>query len=430
MRMYLIPAILVGLSLSARGQQAPAPAPTAAATTAAAPVSGTVAGRLLVKISSNGEMPRFASADYLAERMHALGGKLAPQVLGLPLEAMPTPARAVPGEFGGGGGAFGPGGPGGWPGGVPWAGSSPEPVRSATQPAFLQCVEFEPSTLLLACNINYPQTGVRPAVREFLGELKAAIPDLVKEAYQHQLKDAVARSLEFQQRLRVCEETVGRLRDQLKQKTGWAEVSSERIKTDRAKLDDEKLSLELKRVSKEARRQALQVAVERLSDQAGEQFKKDEIARELLELVKLRDAALTRVKEMNGKGQASVAEVNDAMAALSEAKVRLLERQRDLSAAAGGDALVAWNRELLTLGVDVQELKTLDDFLAKRLQALRDAAELMDRLRRAEAEADKVRPEATKAAVLAELSQRTLDSGRFPSVSVVEEKYVSIPTGH
>ncbi len=80
-------------------------------------------------------------------------------------------------------------------------------------------------------------------------------------------------------------------------------------------------------------------------------------------------------------------DLSNAAAALAEAKAKVAERRQLVATQAGGDALPAWNRELLNLSITEAEvqaklrfLQDRRDRLAKCLPALDEVTRLEDAL--------------------------------------------------
>jgi predicted nucleic acid-binding Zn-ribbon protein len=68
------------------------------------------------------------------------------------------------------------------------------------------------------------------------------------------------------------------------------------------------------------------------------------------------------------------------VAQAAEARARLLERRNETAHAAGGDALNAWNREIMSLGVDTAELQAKLDRLNQRLAGYQKVVDDLDEL--------------------------------------------------
>ena len=149
---------------------------------------------------------------------------------------------------------------------------------------------------------------------------------------------------------------IGHTEQDIRQVTGRADASVEAIRGSAPKLDDERLALKLQLVGKQARQQALAVAIERLSKAAAERAKDDPVAAELEKVVVARERALARTLTIRKAGQpVSEAEVSAVEVELAESRARMLERRDAVSQANGGDLLTALNRELATVSIDLAE---------------------------------------------------------------------------
>ncbi|HLX61000.1 MAG TPA: hypothetical protein VKX17_06930 [Planctomycetota bacterium] len=158
----------------------------------------------------------------------------------------------------------------------------------------------------------------------------------------------------------------------LQDQTGRTDVSAEGLQKTAARLDDELEALELESAGAAARREALAQGIEEMTKRAQELGAKDEAIKELMTIVDARARALERLNELAKAAAVSATELGQAKADLSEARIRLLDRQRDLSGV-GGDSLTAWNRELLNLSVAAHEREARKAMIQKRLASIRDA---------------------------------------------------------
>src|SRR5204862_366304 len=91
---------------------------------------------------------------------------------------------------------------------------------------------------------------------------------------------------------------------------------------------------------------------------------------ELNAVVRYRTKAVERIKALVENRVVSNEEVDKANADLAEARIRLLDRQRNVSAG-GGEALAAWNKELVNLTVAAFERHARQQALKERLERIR-----------------------------------------------------------
>jgi hypothetical protein len=168
------------------------------------------------------------------------------------------------------------------------------------------------------------------------------------------------------------------VREKLRDLSGRSDVTPKTLTNALSSMDDELQRLQLERLSKDARRRALEEEIAKLSERVQKRIESDPIATEFQKVVDAREESVKTIKQLHEQGQASRADVMQAVAQAAEAKAKLLQQQRDAAAAAGGTALEAFNRELMTLSIDARELDTKTKYLEERLPRLRQAVELLD----------------------------------------------------
>jgi hypothetical protein len=93
------------------------------------------------------------------------------------------------------------------------------------------------------------------------------------------------------------------------------------------------------------------------------------------------------VRQMIEKGLATPQESFAANGSAAEARAKLLERRRQAATEAGGDVIQSFNKELLTLSIDLRELKARQDYLQQRIAHLREASAKLEKMHEAEGEA-------------------------------------------
>jgi hypothetical protein len=163
------------------------------------------------------------------------------------------------------------------------------------------------------------------------------------------------------------------LAKELREATGAVDVSTASVRDRLASLQTQKESATIELAAKQARSDALANQISNFSSQIQDKIKSDPIAAELSKIVGVRQKEFDRAQSTNKAGGATAGDVDQAMASLAEAKAKLLEREEAAANAAGGDIIAGWNRELMTLSVDLAELrarsKALDDRLATYAKA-------------------------------------------------------------
>jgi len=186
----------------------------------------------------------------------------------------------------------------------------------------------------------------------------------------------------------------------LRDNSGRLDVTPQHISEAAARLDQERLKLEIEQAAKNARREALAVAVADASKRMEDKVRNDRVAAELAKVVEARERALERARKATAAGAASNDELDRATEALADARAKLIERQQEASEQAGGDVLNGWNHELLSLSVDERELVARLDQVQARLKSMRALVDSMEDLRHMQEELEQSR------SALAEAQQR------------------------
>jgi DNA repair exonuclease SbcCD ATPase subunit len=145
------------------------------------------------------------------------------------------------------------------------------------------------------------------------------------------------------------------VRAKLRAVTGRLEVSPEAMHAAMAKLDDERQSLTLDREDLKARLEAIAEAADKASMQAREAMKNDPVAVQLEKLVEARKAAFDQISQQHKVGVVTGVDMQTAAAALAEAQVRLAERREAVGGGATGQLMAGWNKELLTLSIELRQ---------------------------------------------------------------------------
>jgi hypothetical protein len=237
--------------------------------------------------------------------------------------------------------------------------------------------------------------AAKPVAKEFLDQLVTRFRESMAQA----ARDSKTRDLEqikpdleaAEKRLAQAADKARRLREELRQVADRADVSAAGIQSAVASLEEERQRLELDVLGKNARREALEEQIAVQSERAAKKVEEDPVMAELRKVVELREDQLKRLEEQHTAGMAPRADLDEAMARLAELRAKLLERRQQATIEAGGEVLATFNRELLTLSVDLREMNARLEFVNKRLDRLRQATELLDPLEGVEREESNAR---------------------------------------
>jgi hypothetical protein len=244
------------------------------------------------------------------------------------------------------------------------------------------------SSIDLLLTLNLPEDA-RPAAKELAAKALEDVQEQATARFQQQwAEETLPRreaADEAKERVRSAEDEAAKLRREMRDLAGRADISDKTITDALTRLEEEKQKIELDQMAKTARRGALEEQIARESAKIEKKMEADPIAAELQKVVDARQQKAEFANQQAGSGVISMGEVRDAVAQLAESRAKLLERKRDAAAEAGGDALASLNKELLTLSVDLRELEARLKFVQERLPHLRDAMDRLDAYQRAEA---------------------------------------------
>jgi hypothetical protein len=164
----------------------------------------------------------------------------------------------------------------------------------------------------------------------------------------------------------------------IRKQAGLADASSEAVHAMAQKLATEVETSQLDLMAKSARHDALADAIAKLTAQGEAKAKDDPLAAELEQIVKMRLKEVERMRRLVDQKAASDSELDHAIGAVAEARAKLIERQLTAAAANGGDTAAVWNRELLSLSIDLAEIRARANALEKRLSQVSEALSALD----------------------------------------------------
>jgi hypothetical protein len=183
----------------------------------------------------------------------------------------------------------------------------------------------------------------------------------------------------------------GDLMAQARQLAGQLEPSAQRVRAAAAELEAEQQRIELDLLAKTARREAMEEQIAQQSKAIEQKTAEDPIVAELGKVVAARERRLELVRQMVKNGHASTTEIDEQVAVIAESRAKLLQHKREAALEAGGDILQTFNRELLTLSVDLRELTVRRDAIKKRLAELGEALSRLEEAQAADREASDAR---------------------------------------
>jgi hypothetical protein len=178
---------------------------------------------------------------------------------------------------------------------------------------------------------------------------------------------------EYQQERAIFREIQRKIQDL----SGRTDVSAEGLQKTAARLDDQFEALALEELGSRSRIEALTELIAETTKKAEIEPKDDQAISELRKLVRIREKTVQYTQEQVKQGIIATADADKAESELSEARIRLLDRQRGVMQSAGTDTLSVWNRELATLVVSARGVKARKDTLREQRERLRRALETL-----------------------------------------------------
>jgi len=199
-----------------------------------------------------------------------------------------------------------------------------------------------------------------------LVQQQRAARKLQTQAEYQKVQSLEQRRIAIEGRLKLVDGDVSELIDSI----GLPDLSPLSLDTLVQSLAAQFETVQIDIAGKSARKDALSNAVATLSKQLNERVGSDEIVEQLQEVVKARQQEVDAEKARYKEAISPALELNQAMAALAEAKAKVMEREEEVAHAAGGDEMQQWNQDLLLLSVDLADLHAQSNALHKRLDVL------------------------------------------------------------
>jgi hypothetical protein len=204
---------------------------------------------------------------------------------------------------------------------------------------------------------------------------------------------------------------------------GLADASEDGLRELARGLETQYETAQIDTDGKAARQQALAQAIANLSSQVNSKLNSDPIVQQLQEVVDIQQKELDLLKSASANGAAGINDINKAEVAVAQAKAAVLERKEAAAQTAGADTLEAWNRDLLSLSIDLAELRARSEATEKRLADLKKVLALAKRVDPHGAIQNAVDTASTPIQVLEQQIQSlqaTLADKNVPTLTVVE----------
>lgn len=292
---------------------------------------------------------------------------------------------------------------------------------------FSMKTEGHGATMQLTLTVDLPANAPRPAAREYLDRI---VRDLLKyldntrsTGIDRRIKAARDNVAEAEQKLQSTTAQCREVENKLREISGRVDVSPQNLMNAITQLDEEHMKLEIEQAAKLARRTALTKALAESKKDLEQRVKEDAVVAELEKIVDAREMALQRKRQLAEAGQASKEEVAEAEAELAHARVELLERRQQAAERAGADIVSSWNRELMSLSVDENEMLARLEQVSARLQRMRtllDSLNQLEDLQRRGADAQNIVREAEQR--MREMADRLRELADQADTAIIESK--------
>ena len=173
-------------------------------------------------------------------------------------------------------------------------------------------------------------------------------------------------------------EELKKLRQVVRERTGLIDVTPVAVKAVVSRLQEEREQLLLEAAGGAGRRQGLEEAVKKLSEQLSERVKSNPVVAQLNGVVDVRQKQLDRYRELFKSGATAASEVDSAEANLASARAESAIAMSKVMSES--DAMDGWNRQVLELSIAERERASRLEYLDKRLAVFASVLDDLDQL--------------------------------------------------
>jgi predicted nucleic acid-binding Zn-ribbon protein len=107
---------------------------------------------------------------------------------------------------------------------------------------------------------------------------------------------------------------------------------------------------------------------------------------------------------------------------VAEAKAKMLERRATAAAAAGGASIGEWNRDLLSLSIELEELHVRVESLEMRLAKLRKGIESLEKMLQAQAKLPELEIRVKEAKYSLDVNRQNATENQLPKVTIISSE--------
>ena len=273
------------------------------------------------------------------------------------------------------------------------------------------------SSVILHLEVDLDKDA-RPAAKEFLDQIIAVMPSAIQNmensgpTQMERLLDRLRGQRDFLQQ--QSRELKYELRD-----LNVLDPSADGVRDTAHKLEAERQDMLLEAAAAKAEQEAMAKAAATLSDQAAAKAADDEIAKELKNIVDIKEKRAEVLREAVRTGTGTPQDLDDAEAQVAEARVQLLERREAVAQAAGGEVLGDLQKQLVNLQLHVAEVQARSAAINKAAESLLQADDLAQKAQDAARQIDELSEQINKASAALDSAQESLSGRPAPRVRVL-----------
>ncbi len=216
-------------------------------------------------------------------------------------------------------------------------------------------------------------------LHSMLDRMRAALVRLSEQNYAN-LTERVEVAHRRVKKARSDLERLLQMRRAMSQEAKRADLTRDGVVEELRWMEEQLRELEIERVSRMARRAAVEAQIAKVTDAAMSGGGGDEVLKKLEEMADTHRRRIEDLEKLKDQGAISTATIEEAKVELMEIQVRLEERRVMVAERAGAEQLPALQQELAELTIQSAEMEARFAYARERSEALRPTLELADRI--------------------------------------------------
>ena len=216
-------------------------------------------------------------------------------------------------------------------------------------------------------------------LRNMLERLRASLKGLAQQNHVN-LNERVDLARQHVKKAKTDLHGLLEMRRAMSQEAQRVDLTRDAVVEELRWMEEQRRELEIERVSKMARRAAVEAQIAKATDAAMNGGSGDAALNKLEEMTDTHRMRIADLEKLYERGSVSSATIAEAKLELMEMQVRLEERRAMVSERAGGEQLPALQQELAELSIQSAEMEARYAFAKERAEALRPTLALADRI--------------------------------------------------